>query len=141
MGSLVLNDPEVTFDIVTAGTPAGSPVDVSCHVARIEIAHTPSERSVPTFCDPTGVEAGPDRFDATIDWKLQKTPTATHTALSSYVGETVRVSMVAASGDSEALEFDMAFGNVNPGNLGNWNAGEIVEVTTSHKIDDEPAWA
>lgn len=141
MGSLILHDPTVTFDIVTGGVPDGSPADVSCHVAEVEITFDQDDVDAATFCDPGGTEPGPARYTADVDWKLQKTPTSTADDLATYVGERVLVSMKAEAADTEALEFECDFGNVNPGVIGAWVPGEVVEASTSHIIGtDAPVW-
>jgi hypothetical protein len=143
MGALVLHNPKITLDEVVAGAPAGTPVDVSCHVSRVEITVDQEEKDVPTFCNPGGIEYGPPTYGADVDWRLENgegTEDPTHTALAPFVGSEVLVAMKAHDAATEQLSFRMDFGSVNPGSIGSWEAGESVEASTSHTVPAEPVW-
>jgi hypothetical protein len=143
MGSLILNNPviEMVSGDAMGGTPGATPVDVSCHVNRVEITVEIDEKDASTFCNPGGTEPGPPVYTADIDWKLQTTPDPTHEVLAPLVGLPVFVTMVADDGTStEQLELWINFGPVNPGVIGAWEAGEVVEAATSHTAT-EPSWS
>jgi hypothetical protein len=141
MSALILHEPEITFDLVTAGTPAGTPEDVSCHINRVEITVDQDEKDVGTFCKPGATEPGPPNYGADVDWRLQRdeagAPDGTSVLLAIYVGKTVRVQMRSQGSDTDGLTFSVDFGVVNPGNIGSWEAGEVVETSTSHEVESD----
>jgi hypothetical protein len=113
-------------------------------VGRIEITVEQDEKDASTFCDPGGTEPGPPVYSADIDWKLSRdatTPDQTATILAPFLNTTVTVQMMALATDTDALTFEMDFGVVNPGVIGAWEAGEVVEASSSHRVPDAPAWS
>jgi len=137
-GPIVLKRPVATLEV--AGETPGTPVDVSCWVARAEISPSTDTADLATFCNPGGQAEGVTTWEVSIDWKSSHDSVAgddLYGVLSPLVGSDVVLTLMVSAASAKAWQGTIGL-PVNPGLAGSWEPGSPIEASTTHALRSTP---